>query len=136
MKTIERDEFYQNVCAFMKSKGIELTDGAYAGHIRRGCGLLSDAINAAQRAVTRAKKEVDSRLSRLRQCIHDATAESGSSPAPAATAPAAAAPATDAKAAADGKSARKPGARGARKAPSAAKSAPAARRPRRAKPSS
>ena len=124
MKTIGKDELYHNVSAFMKAKGIELTDGAYAAHIRQGCGLLSDAINAAQRAVTRAKKEVDAKLAQLRQCIHDATAPSQPSPAPPPPpppAPTAAAPG-------------KPPAKASRKPSKPAKTAPPARRPRRPRP--
>lgn len=80
MKTIEKDELYQTISRFMKSKGLELTDGPYAGHIRRGCDLLSDAINTAQRAVVRAREEVDKKLLQLRQCIHDATAPAAPPP--------------------------------------------------------
>jgi len=74
MKTIEKDELYRTISEFMKSKGLELTDGPYAGHIRRGCDLLSDAINATQRTVVRAREEMDKKLLKLRQCIHEATA--------------------------------------------------------------
>ena len=92
MKTIEKDELYRTISEFMKSKGLELTDGPYAGHIRRGCDLLSDAINATQRTVVRAREEMDKKLLKLRQCIHEATAPPQpppppSSPPPAATAP-------------------------------------------------
>lgn len=90
MKTIEKDELYQTISRFMKSKGLELTDGPYAGHIRRGCDLLSEAINTAQRAVVRAREEVDKKLLQLRQCIHEATAPPAPSP-PTNTAPPAAA---------------------------------------------
>lgn len=84
MNTIGKDEFYHNVSDFMRSKGIELTEGGYAEHIRRGCGLLTDFINATQRTVSRAREEVDKKLLQLRQCIHDATAppKTGSAPAP------------------------------------------------------
>jgi hypothetical protein len=89
MKTIEKDELYRTISEFMKAKGLELTEGPYAGHIRRGCDLLSDAINVAQRTVVRAKEEMDKKLLRLRQCIHEATAppqpETPPSPAPATT---------------------------------------------------
>ncbi|MCZ7639261.1 MAG: hypothetical protein M5U12_26375 [Verrucomicrobia bacterium] len=74
MKTIGQDEFYQHVTDFLKARGIELTDGAYTRHIRRACGLLSDALNAAQRTVKRARQEVDQKLAQLRQSIHEATA--------------------------------------------------------------
>ncbi len=87
MKTIGKDEFYSNVSDFMRSKGIELTDGAYAEHIRRGCGLLTDFINATQRTVSRAKGEVDKKLLQLRQCIHEATAPPNPAPEPPAPEP-------------------------------------------------
>lgn len=74
MKTIGQDEFYQHVTDFLKARGIELTDGAYTRHIRCACGLLSDAINAAQRTVKRARQEVDQKLAQLRRSIHEATA--------------------------------------------------------------
>ena len=120
MNTIGKDELYRTVSDFMKSKGIKLTDGAYAEHIRRGCGLLSDAINAAQRTVTRAREEVDKKLLHLRQCIHEATAPP-TPPPPAATA----APA-----------AGKPSARAAKQPQVRRRTAVPRRRPRRPKPSS
>lgn len=74
MKTISQDEFYQHVTEFLKARGLELTDGTCSRHIRRACGLLSDAINATQRTVKRARQEVDHKLAQLRQSIHEATA--------------------------------------------------------------
>ena len=117
MNTIGKDELYRTVGDFMKSKGIKLTDGAYAEHIRRGCGLLSDAINAAQRTVTRAREEVDKKLLHLRQCIHEATAPptAAATPAPAAG---------------------KPSARAAKQPQARHPTATTRRRPRRPKPSS
>jgi len=82
MKTIEKDELYRTISEFMKSKGLELTEGPYAGHIRRGCDLLSDAINATQRTVVRAREEMDKKLLKLRQCIHEATAPTPPPPPP------------------------------------------------------
>ena len=118
MNTIGKDELYRTVSDFMKSKGIKLTDGAYAEHIRRGCGLLSDAINAAQRTVTRAREEVDKKLLHLRQCIHEATAPPTPPPAPPAPA------------------AGKPSARAAKQPQARHPTATTRRRPRRPKPSS
>jgi hypothetical protein len=83
MKQIDKDELYQNLSSFLKSKGIELQDGSYANRIRHGCGLLTDAVNATQKTVKRAKVEVDKKLDQLRQSIHDATApEPAASPVP------------------------------------------------------
>lgn len=81
MKQIDKDELYQNLNGFLKSKGIELQDGSYASRIRQGCGLLTDVINATQKTVRRAKVKVDKKLDHLRQSIHTATApESAASP--------------------------------------------------------
>jgi len=118
MKTIEKDELYQTISRFMKSKGLELTDGPYAGHIRRGCDLLSEAINTAQRAVVRAREEVDKKLLQLRHCIHEATA-------PPAPPPPAAPPADTAQPAA---SAGLSGSSQASAKPSRARKKPATRR--------
>ena len=74
MKTINRDELYQNLSEFLKSKGIELRDGKYPQRVRQGCNLLTDAINATQKTVERTKIGVDKKLDKLRQSIHEATA--------------------------------------------------------------
>ena len=74
MKKIDQDELYENLRGFLKSKGIALDSGAYAQRIHQGCNLLADAINATQTTVARAKAEVDKKLDRLRQSIHEATA--------------------------------------------------------------
>ena len=74
MKTIKKDELFQSLGDFLKLKGVELKDGAYAQRIRQGCDLLTDAINGTQKTVKRTKVKVDEKLDRLRQSIHDATA--------------------------------------------------------------
>ncbi len=74
MKTIDQNELYQNLCHFLTSKGITLDDGPYTHPIRQGCNLLTEAINATQKTVSRAKVEVDRKLDQLRQSIHEATA--------------------------------------------------------------
>ncbi len=74
MNTIKKDELFQNLSGFLKSKGIELHDGSYPQRIRQGCNLLSDAINATQSTVKKAKGEVDRKLEQLRESIHKATA--------------------------------------------------------------
>src|SRR6266516_7882954 len=74
MKKIEKDELYENLRGFLKSKGIALDEGAYTQRIHQGCNLLADAINATQTTVARAKAEVDRKLDQLRQSIHEATA--------------------------------------------------------------
>jgi len=74
MKTIKPDELFSSLGGFLKTKGIELNDGDYTHRIRKGCNLLSDAINATQSAVKQTKVEVDHALDQLRQTIHQHTA--------------------------------------------------------------
>ena len=74
MKKIEREELFDHVRGFLKAKGISLDKGSYAEHIQQGCHLLTDAINATQSTVERARAEVDRKLDQLRQSIHEATA--------------------------------------------------------------
>ncbi len=84
MKTIKKDELFESLGDFLKLKGVELKDGAYAKRIRQGCDLLTDAINGTQKTVKHAKVEVDKKLDQLRQTIHEVTAPK---PHPAASAP-------------------------------------------------
>jgi hypothetical protein len=74
MKPIDKDELFQNISGFLKTKGIELTDGSYANGIQKSCSLLADAINLGQQGFERAKTEVDKRLDQVRQVIHEKTA--------------------------------------------------------------
>ena len=74
MKTIKPDELFSSLGGFLKTKGIELNDGDYTHRIRKGCNLVSDAINATQSAVKQTKVEVDHALDQLRQTIHQHTA--------------------------------------------------------------
>jgi len=74
MKTIKKDELFSNLGTFFKSKGIELTDGSYTARIQQGCNLLSDAINATRKTVSKTKVKVDHALDQLRQTIHESTA--------------------------------------------------------------
>jgi hypothetical protein len=85
MKTIDKNELYRNLSDFLKLKGIELQDGAYAQRIQRGCGLLTDAINITQKTVKRAKVRIDKKLDKLRQTIHEATAPESPMPGPSPT---------------------------------------------------
>ena len=82
MKKIERDELYENLRGFLKSKGIALDSGTYTQRIHQGCNLLAEAINAAQKTVGRAKAEADKKLDQLRQSIHEATAPKSSAASP------------------------------------------------------
>jgi hypothetical protein len=74
MSKIDKNELYQHLSGFLKSKGVELTAGSYSRRIEQGCGLLADAVNLSQRALTRTKTEVDKGLDRMRQAIHEKTA--------------------------------------------------------------
>jgi len=87
MKSIDKDELYQHLGGFLKTRGIELKDGSYAQAIRTSCGLLTDAINLGQQGVERAKVGIDKKLDQMRQVIHEKTAP----PANPASAPAGAA---------------------------------------------
>ncbi len=74
MKPIQKDELYEHLGAFLKGKGVELTDGSYAKGIQKGCTLLADVINLSQKGLSRAKVEVDKKLDQMRQVIHEKTA--------------------------------------------------------------
>ena len=75
MKTVNKDELFQNLSGFLKSKGIELkSEGSYTQRIQKGCGLLAEAVNATQKTVRRARAKADETLDQLRQSIHAATA--------------------------------------------------------------
>ena len=84
MKPLEKDELYQNLQGFLKNKGVELNPGGYSQKIQKSCELLSDAINAGQKGLTRAKVEIDKKLDQLRQVIHEKTAPAASAPKPSA----------------------------------------------------
>jgi hypothetical protein len=81
MKPLQQDELFQNLGAFLKTKGIEIKDGSYAQAIQKSCGLLSDAINLGQQGFERAKAGIDKKLDDMRQVIHEKTAPRPS-PAP------------------------------------------------------
>jgi hypothetical protein len=70
MKQINKEEMFGNLKSFLKSKGIEVQEGAYAQRIRQGCELLTDSINVSQRTLKSAKSAMD----QLRQTIHEQTA--------------------------------------------------------------
>ena len=74
MKRIDKAELYQHLSGFLKSKGIELTEGSYAVGIKKSCSFLADAINLSQQGLERARSEVDKNVDKLRQTIHEKTA--------------------------------------------------------------
>jgi hypothetical protein len=84
MKQLEKDELFQNLNGFLKTKGIELTEGSYSQRIQKSCALLSEAINTGRDGLHRAKAGLDKGLDQIRQVIHEKTAPKprASSPPP------------------------------------------------------
>ena len=74
MKPINKDELYQNLSEFLKTKGVSLQNGSYSRGIQAGCSFLADAINLSQAGLTRAKNEIEKQLDHARQIIHNKTA--------------------------------------------------------------
>src|SRR5437763_11409776 len=74
MKQIEKDEIYEHLSQFLKSRGVEMKDGGYVQQIQKGCSFMTDAVNLAQQGLERAKTEMDKRLDQMRQVIHERTA--------------------------------------------------------------
>ena len=74
MKRIKKDELFNHVSQFLKTKGIEFKEGSYAQGIQKSCGFLTDAINLGQQGIQQAKAEIDKKLDRMRQVIHQKTA--------------------------------------------------------------
>ena len=74
MKPIEKDELFNHLSGFLKTRGIELTEGSYSNGIQKTCSVMADAINLGQQGFERTKLEFDKRLEQLRQVIHEKTA--------------------------------------------------------------
>jgi len=74
MKPIQKDELYENLSEFLKSKGIELKEGSYTKGVHAGCSMLADAINLSQAGLERARTELEKRMDQVRQVIHESTA--------------------------------------------------------------
>ena len=74
MKQIEKDEIYEHLSQFLKSRGVEMKDGGYVQQIQKGCSFMTDAVNLAQQGLERAKTEMDKRLDQMRHVIHERTA--------------------------------------------------------------
>src|SRR3954468_20805178 len=74
MKTIAKDELYENLSQFLKGKGVDLKEGQYTKGIHAGCSMLADAINLSQAGLERAKSELDRQLVEIRRVIHEKTA--------------------------------------------------------------
>ena len=74
MNRIDKNELFQHLSGFLKAKGVELKEGSYTQRIQKGCGLLAETVNLSQQAIERTKAEMDKRLDRMRQVIHEKTA--------------------------------------------------------------
>ena len=73
MKPINKDEIYEHLSSFLRSRGIELKDGSYVRGIQQTCNFLTDSINFGQEGMQRAKVEFEKSLDRMRQVIHEHT---------------------------------------------------------------
>jgi hypothetical protein len=74
MKKLKKDELYKNLSSFLQTKGVELKDGSITTRIQHGCSILTDTINFAQQNLHKAKAEMDNKLDRMREVIHQKTA--------------------------------------------------------------
>jgi hypothetical protein len=74
MKPINKDELYEHLSQFLRTRGVELKPGSYSQGIQKGCGLLTDTINISQQGLKRAKVELDKKLDQMRKVIHEKTA--------------------------------------------------------------
>ncbi len=82
MKTLKKNELYRHLGGYLKARGIELKDGSYATRIQQGCGLLTEAINCAQRGIAEAAAQMDQGLDKMRDIIHQKTAPKGPATTP------------------------------------------------------
>ena len=78
MKPINKEELYENLSEYLKTKGVSLQDGSYSRGIHAGCSFLADAINLSQAGLKRAKSEIEKQLDNARQIIHEKTARKSS----------------------------------------------------------
>jgi hypothetical protein len=74
MKPINKDELFDNLHSFLKTKGVELREGSYKTGIQNACGFLAETVNLGQQGLERAKVEMDKRVDQMRQYIHEQTA--------------------------------------------------------------
>lgn len=92
MKPLSKDELFENLSGFLKTKGIKLTDGAYSHGIQKSCSILADVINLGQQGLQKAKVGLDQKVDQMRQVIHEKTAPKPPPMPPAAAAATAAPP--------------------------------------------
>ena len=97
MKPIDKNELYEHLSNFFRSKGVELKNGSYSRRIEKGCHLFAEAINLGQTGLERAKVEFDRKLEEMRQVIHEKTAPKQTPEPPAAAAPPPVPPKTEPK---------------------------------------
>ena len=103
MKPIDKDELYEHLSSFLRSKGVDLREGAYTSGIQKSCSLVAEVVNSSKETIEKARGEIDKKLDQVRQIIHDKTAPKPAPaqpapPKPAATPPPAPAPAPAASA--------------------------------------
>jgi hypothetical protein len=73
MNKLEQEELFRNLRGFLKSKGIELTEGSYSQAVEKGCSVLTDLINMGKEGVTRAKTNLDKVLDNVKRTVHEKT---------------------------------------------------------------
>jgi len=91
MNTIEKQELFEHLSSFLKSKGVVLEDGPYTQRIKKGCGIIADTVNKSQSALAAARGKLDRGLDKVRQVIHEKTAPKPA-PTPSSSAPTASKP--------------------------------------------
>jgi hypothetical protein len=74
MKSIKKNELYGHLGEFLKARGIEFKEGAYAQGIQKGCSILTDTINLSQQGLEITKTQIEKQLDGMRQAIHEHTA--------------------------------------------------------------
>jgi hypothetical protein len=74
MKPIKKNELFGHLSEFLKSRGIEFKEGAYAQGIQKGCSILTDTINLSQQGLEITKTQIEKQLDGMRQVIHEHTA--------------------------------------------------------------
>jgi len=74
MKPIQKDEVYNQVANFLKSRGLELKDGAYPETLKKGCEIFAEGVNLGQEGLEKAKVTLSKTIDEVRQSIHEKTA--------------------------------------------------------------
>jgi hypothetical protein len=77
MNEINKEEMFGHLKGFLKSKGIEIREGAYVEGIRKGCEILTETVNLSQRALERAKDAMEQGLDPVRETFHERTGSRG-----------------------------------------------------------